>query len=270
MSSRLLDEDYSQTEENIGKAQHFSLNEERPDYEVLTLEHSMETIIPEVGMQIWSGALLLCDYLIHNHRDLDSSTVLDLGAGTGITSIVAAMFAPHVLCTDYLASIVELSERNWERNRDLLSKRSCDQIVFKILDWSSPAAAASESKYTITSDDLKFIEDATLILAAEVIYDEELTDGFFQTIYNLLMKSPPKTVLLTVERRIIFSTDNQDICSPAYEHFLENLNDLVTVDEGLVYFTSEKMNTTFPLYFQYQRVKELELWQITSQICVSP
>lgn len=57
--------------------------------------------------------------------------------------------------------------------------------------------------------------------------------------------------------RIVFSAENQDICSPAYEHFQENLQDLVTVDEGPVKFTAEKLSVAFPQYFQYQRVKEL-------------
>ncbi|BFZ02948.1 hypothetical protein BsWGS_05987 [Bradybaena similaris] len=244
-------------------------SEEKDSCGVLTIEHSMGTSIPEVGYQVWSGALLLCDYLLHNSTNLAEAIVLDLGTGTGITAIVAAMFAPQVLSTDYLPGVVGLAERNWERNKDLLPLRACDQMCFKILDWTKCWASLDsvpESKYALTHADLKLVEEATVILAAEAIYDDELTDGLFTTIYNLLMKPPSKTVVLTVERRVIFSVDNKDVCSPAYEHFLENLQDLVTVDEGPVRFTAKKYDTSLPQCFCYQRVKELELWEISSQI----
>ncbi|CAG5115968.1 unnamed protein product [Candidula unifasciata] len=253
---------------NISNQEHFQ-KEEKMIPGVITLEHSMGTSIPEVGYQVWSGALLLCDYLLHNCAELDKAVVLDLGTGTGIAAIVAAMFAPRVLSTDYLPGVVGLAERNWERNKDLLPLRACDQMCFKILDWTREwrsLDSAPESKYSFTSSDLKLIDEATLILAAEAIYDDELTDGLFTTIYNLLMKPPSKTVVLTLERRVIFSVENKDVCSPAYEHFLANLEDLVTVDEGPVSFTAKKYSADLPQFFHYQRVKELELWKISSQV----
>lgn len=52
-----------------------------------------------VGLQVWRGALLLADWLLHNGNDLAKSTnILELGSGTGLTSIIAAIYAP-VACT---------------------------------------------------------------------------------------------------------------------------------------------------------------------------
>lgn len=52
-----------------------------------------------VGLQIWRGALLLADWLLHNNEIVQKdSYILELGSGVGLTSIVAAMFNP-VFCT---------------------------------------------------------------------------------------------------------------------------------------------------------------------------
>lgn len=49
--------------------------------------------------QVWSGALLLCDYILHRYEGFQNKHVVDLGAGVGLTSVVAAMFARSVYCT---------------------------------------------------------------------------------------------------------------------------------------------------------------------------
>lgn len=62
-------------------------------------EHSQSTVLDLVGLQIWRGALLLADWLIHNGESLSNdSVILELASGVGLTSIVAAMFTP-VICT---------------------------------------------------------------------------------------------------------------------------------------------------------------------------
>ena len=50
-------------------------------------------------LQVWLGSLLLCDYILDQGEMLQDKTVVDLGAGTGITSIVASLFAKCVYCT---------------------------------------------------------------------------------------------------------------------------------------------------------------------------
>ena len=63
-------------------------------------EHSYSTTLDLVGRQIWRGALLLADFVLHHGPSLlQGHTVLELASGVGLTSIVAAMFATEVICT---------------------------------------------------------------------------------------------------------------------------------------------------------------------------
>ena len=60
----------------------------------------MSTTLEEVGQQVWRGALLMVDYLLSRGSPrLHDCVVLELGAGTGLVSIVAASLAWHVFCT---------------------------------------------------------------------------------------------------------------------------------------------------------------------------
>jgi hypothetical protein len=63
-------------------------------------EHSYSSTLDLVGRQIWRGALLLADFVLHHGPSLlQGRTVLELASGVGLTSIVAAMFATEVICT---------------------------------------------------------------------------------------------------------------------------------------------------------------------------
>ena len=59
----------------------------------------MSTTLVNVGLQVWRGALLMTEYLLSNLERFQGSTVLELGAGTGLVSMVTALSATHVFCT---------------------------------------------------------------------------------------------------------------------------------------------------------------------------
>ena len=52
-----------------------------------------------ISVQVWLGALLLCDFMLHYNALFAGKVVVDLGAGVGLTSIVAALQANTVFCT---------------------------------------------------------------------------------------------------------------------------------------------------------------------------
>lgn len=62
-------------------------------------EHSISTELNLVGLQVWRGALLLADYILSHPNLFKDQTILELGSGVGLTSIVASYFAKEVICT---------------------------------------------------------------------------------------------------------------------------------------------------------------------------
>ena len=48
---------------------------------------------------MWPGCLLLCDYLLSEEALTSESVVLELGAGVGLASIIAAIQATKVIAT---------------------------------------------------------------------------------------------------------------------------------------------------------------------------
>jgi len=67
----------------------------------------MSTVLKDVGLQVWRGSLLMADYILHNGIQFQGCTVLELGAGVGLVSIVAALHASNILCTG-LRHLVEV------------------------------------------------------------------------------------------------------------------------------------------------------------------
>ncbi|KAL8579424.1 hypothetical protein ACOMHN_026789 [Nucella lapillus] len=242
-------------------------NAQDPPQQVITIVHAMGTDLSMVGQQVWLGALLLCDFLVHYHSLLEGRVVLDLGAGVGLTSIVAALHASTVFCTVYRGKdILNLARVNVERNSDLLQNAD---IQVRQLDWkadkaltASPESADVSETFRFSGEDIETLSTCSVILAAEVIYDLDLTDAFFCMLHNFLVQPPAKCVYMTVEKRLVFTTADRDVVSPAYDHFRELLQELCAMDNGPVRFLCSCIDLSFPQYFHYQRTKELELWKI--------
>ena len=81
--------------------------------DVLSITHSMATPIADVGLQIWRGALLLCDFVLHFASIFAGAGMLELGSGPGLVAVVLAKYANpgHLLLTDAFDSVLELAVR---------------------------------------------------------------------------------------------------------------------------------------------------------------
>jgi predicted nicotinamide N-methyase len=95
------------------------------------IRHECETPLAGVGMQVWRGALLLADCVVHRSTALRGSTVLELGCGCGLTGLVAASFASHVVLTDAPVRVLHNARHNVALNRALPRGK----VDVRRLDW---------------------------------------------------------------------------------------------------------------------------------------
>lgn len=52
-----------------------------------------------IYFQVWPGCILLCDFILSEPSHFKGKTVLELGAGTGLVSVVLSNYAKHVIST---------------------------------------------------------------------------------------------------------------------------------------------------------------------------
>ncbi|XP_068672119.1 methyltransferase-like protein 22 isoform X2 [Montipora foliosa] len=206
------------------------------DCDYITIEHHLSTTMKDIGLQVWRGTLLLCDYIVHHEDRFDGCTMLELGAGLGLCSIIVGRVAKRVFCTGNGA------------------------VVVREFDWLKKGILAGESDFCWTKEDQDALKDTSVVLAADVIYDDLLTDAFVESILTLFNKAKAEIVLyLTIEKRLNFTLRDLAVTSPAYDYFLCRIEKLETVEQKL---KARQLRTDFPKYLQYERVKELELWEI--------
>ncbi|XP_061181709.1 methyltransferase-like protein 22 [Saccostrea echinata] len=237
--------------------------EDGEELNVLTIAHSLSTGLKDVGKQLWHGSLILADYLIHLQDKLQDKTVVELGAGTGLAGITASFFAKNVLCTDVGGDVLRLTEHNLDQNWNCLNLMKKKNYRVCQLDWMSENLVTDCGKYTITEEDVSLLNTAQIFIAGDVVYDNELTLAFLNTVYRLLSNPPSKSLYISMEKRLIFTLEDKDVVAPAYDYFCECLEALIeTTSETGAQFHHQEIPVTFPQCFTYNRTKELIMCKI--------
>nr|XP_027796345.1 methyltransferase-like protein 22 isoform X2 [Marmota flaviventris] len=211
-------------------------------HSVIRIEHTMATPLEDVGKQVWRGALLLADYILFRRDLFQGRTVLELGAGTGLASIVAATVARTVYCTDVGADLLAMCQRNVALNSHLAAAGG-GVVKVKELDW---------------------LKDG--FCTAEVFYDDDLTDALFATLSRLAHRLKNAcTAILSVEKRLNFTLRHLDVTCEAYDHFRSSLHALEKLAPGKLRFVVEPVEASFPQLLVYERIRQLELWKIVAE-----
>ncbi|NXC48210.1 MT21C methyltransferase, partial [Penelope pileata] len=157
--------------------------------------------IEHFGAVVWPGALALSQYLESNQErfNLKDKKVLEIGAGTGLVSIVACILGAHVTATD-LPEVLENLSFNISKNTQNMNIHKPE--VRKLV-WGE----GLNEDFPLSTYHYDFI------LASDVVYHHTALDALLETMAYFCQ---PGTVLLWANK-FRFSTD--------YE-FLEKLSDI--------------------------------------------
>ncbi|XP_039193662.1 protein-lysine methyltransferase METTL21C [Crotalus tigris] len=143
------------------------------------------------GAVVWPAALALCQYLESNQEEINfkEKKVLEIGAGTGLVSIVASILGAFVTATD-LPEVLENLEFNITRNTQNLDIHKPE--VRKLI-WGK----------NLSEDFPKATHYYDFIVATDVVYHHIALDSLLDTLYYLCQ---PGTILLWANK-FRFSTD---------------------------------------------------------------
>ncbi len=145
----------------------------------------------DVGLRVWEAGYFLAEYICSNPGILTGHTVMEMGAGCGLTGIVAAAVskAKSMLLTDYTDPVLSNMRFNVEINKDAYLANSETTIDVDFLDWCQVAEANNES-----SPLLQRLASIDVILAADVIYDVTVVPQLVTTVRKFMESGPsPKS-----------------------------------------------------------------------------
>lgn len=235
---------------------------DRPAQHAFQLHHAMGTALSGVGLQVWSGSLLLCDFIVASLPIFAHANLLELGGGTGLASLVASRLrGGPVFCTDSGREVLKNCQRNARENM-------CPVWV-RELDFTRPETWIQESCWCEREDcvlwharDKEQLDSRPLVLlAADVLYDDDLTDALAHCLHSLLGRTfgdEPPVLYLTLEKRINFTVEHMAAHAPAYERAIAK----IFRDPR---FVSERIPTeSLGRHMQYSRTPQMELWRIRS------
>ncbi|NXL55792.1 MET22 protein, partial [Chordeiles acutipennis] len=244
------------------KAKEDAFEDEEQEYtgsDVVKIEHTMATPLEDVGKQVWRAAFLLADYILFKRDIFRCCSVLELGGGTGITSIIMGIVAKRVYCTDVGGDLLAMCEQNVALNKHLMEPGR-GQVKVKELDWLKDEFCTDpEAPYSWSEEEIADLHDhCTVIMAADVFYDDDLTDALFRMLYKITHNlRNPCTIYLALEKRLNFTLRHMDVTCEAYSHFRNTLNDLENLQDRKIKYIVEPIKLDFCQFLVYERVEQL-------------
>lgn len=184
----------------------------------VTIRHEIGTTIAEVGKQLWQASFLLVNYLIDKHRDFADKVIFELGAGVGFVGTILSMLHTEGYFLTDVEEVLDYTRTNIENNKHLMTGNR-NNVRIRVFDWRYGRLNFDNSSLW-SSDDKAYIEERKILfIAADVIYDDELTDMLFQSMAEIM--NPQDLFVVSVDKRFNFSIDKLDLVAHGYENFLE-------------------------------------------------
>jgi predicted nicotinamide N-methyase len=134
---------------------------------------------------IWPASYILVHYLLKNRDSLASEDVLEVGSGTGITGIVAALCSKSVVVTDYNDIVLELLDHNAKQNA--ISGTKC---ICKKLDWTRVESRETFPKHAYN-----------VIIGSDVVYWYNMILPLLETVDYLLSHASNARFILAFKHR---------------------------------------------------------------------
>ncbi|KAK8489154.1 hypothetical protein V6N13_015132 [Hibiscus sabdariffa] len=216
----------------------------------------------------FSAGMCLSVMLPHNCISVQEFFALPL---LGLAGMLLAHAARTVFLTDHSDEILDNCLKNVQLNFGIKHQNI---IYVRELDWTHPwppkfsSDLASQERFSWSSFEIEEVQKASLLLAADVIYSDDLTDALFGILDRIMSHGPEKVLYLALEKRYNFSLDDLDVVANGYSKFRSYLKDESECEclehSSVSSFTGRCINIAeIPQYVGgYDRGKDVELWEI--------
>ena len=189
----------------------------------------------DVGVaKVWEAGACLAEYLMQNPDSIRGRRLIELGAGVGLTGLIAAAIgAKSVHMTDYTDATLENLSYNVSINNKWLEYRGIDEEVVSVgyLEWAEYAENDCRS------------HPADILIAADVVYTVECIPDLVATVSKFLSSEGN-----TKAKVALFATTYRNRTTFAiFEQELEKRR--IKCD----YKPQEGMEFVFPCYFNQPR-----------------
>ncbi|MCU0321991.1 MAG: methyltransferase [Chitinophagaceae bacterium] len=128
--------------------------------------------------KVWPSAIALADFLQSNKQLIDQKKVLELAAGLGLPSLMAAKFATTIVCSDYIQEPLSLVEQSIVLNK-------LNNVECRILDWNDLPEGLS----------------ADVLLLSDINYEPSAFNQLLKVIEFFLQNN--STIILATPQRIM-------------------------------------------------------------------
>lgn len=141
-------------------------------------KQSLATIPFPYWTKLWASALAMGDWLLLNPEFVQNKNVLELAAGLGFPSFIAARYAESVMCSDYLQEAVEAMNAS-------IRYLQLPNVNASLLDWNNLPA-------DLTAD---------VLLLSDINYDTEQFEQLYLVLQRFLQQGTK--ILLTTPQRLM-------------------------------------------------------------------
>ncbi|EKX48224.1 hypothetical protein GUITHDRAFT_68765, partial [Guillardia theta CCMP2712] len=226
--------------------------------------------IRECGVQIWGASLYLSDWILSKLSQFQDAVVMELGAGVGLPGVVVARVCRRVFLTDY----EDKSLRNCLRNVMLNDKRGVCSV--RKLDWSDEFPikkdeVKQQSEFDWTEKELMELKSCNYLLAADVIYSNELTTSFLNKVVQILsICREDAKLIMTIEKRYNFTLPELCTTCREYDFFFSHVQvegagrEETCIGSAKTFLLrGKKLGSDFEKRLkEYDRSDEMELWEL--------
>lgn len=128
--------------------------------------------------QVWAAAYALCHFLAEEPAYIQNKKVIELAAGLGLPSFLAAKISTSVICSDVSADAVELMQQSIDYNQF----SNCKAMI---LDWN----------------DLPTDLSADVILLSDINYEPQQFEMLYSVINQFIQHG--STIILSTPQRLM-------------------------------------------------------------------